>query len=203
MSTLQNAVSIIRVDRTQLEYSLYPRDRPDNVRIVIRECRLGIGVFASRDMRPGEFVAGFYGEIYVAKRASLLPASVRNHAIQFSTNQWRDSVGVARYLNHSCEPNCCVNGEFDVTTLRTIKAGEELLWDYSTTENSDWVVPGRICLCGSSNCRGTIPPYRELSITERMSVSHRIANWIRFTGPYTPTNCGRTNRDSLVPARQP
>jgi uncharacterized protein len=165
--------------RDQIHGLIKSEEKKDNTKAVLRKCALGKGVFAVNNMQIGEFVAGFNGHIYTAGKASLLSASIRNHAVQFSPNLWRDSVGIARFLNHSCEPNCRISGDFDVITIGSIKAGEELTWDYSTTENSDWVVPGGRCLCGSTKCRDTIPPYRDLSISEKMAIAHRIASWLR------------------------
>ncbi|CAG0883630.1 unnamed protein product [Darwinula stevensoni] len=70
---------------------------------------------------------------------------------------------IARYMNHSCEPNIFVQSVFVDThdprtpwitffAERNIRAGEELAWDYNYTVGS---VPGRqlMCHCGAANCR--------------------------------------------------
>jgi uncharacterized protein len=156
-------------------------EKIDSSKIELRRCPLGLGLFAREDIRAGEFLAGFYGQIYTASAASRLPVAVANHAIQFGTFVWRDSHDSARYFNHSCVPNCYVRGDFDVVALRHIAAGEELTWDYSMTENSDWEVPGAKCLCGASACRGSIPPYRMLPASEKHELWHRTSRWIRQT----------------------
>ena len=68
----------------------------------------------------------------------------------------------ARFINHSCDPNCDAVVEDDriwIETIRDVAAGEELAYDYA------FVLPERHtpaakrrypCHCGSSNCRGTI-----------------------------------------------
>lgn len=65
---------------------------------------------------------------------------------------------VGRFMNHSCEPNCetqkwVVKGDLRVGffALRTIKAGEELTFNY----NFQTEKPIRCC-CGSSKCNGTL-----------------------------------------------
>lgn len=73
---------------------------------------------------------------------------------------------VARFINHSCEPNLFVQNIFVDThdpkfplvaffTNRTIKAGTELTWNYSYTEGSrpDHEVS---CRCGKSTCQELI-----------------------------------------------
>lgn len=66
------------------------------------------------------------------------------------------------YLNHSCQPNVgFVKGDLALVALRDIAAGEELLWDYSTSMNErGWSLP---CYCGCERCRGRIASYCDLS----------------------------------------
>mgnify|MGYP003345251422 FL=1 len=68
----------------------------------------------------------------------------------------------ARWINHSCQPNCEADdagGRIFIRTLRKIKAGEELNYDYGL------VIDGKLtpqlladypCHCGSTRCRGTL-----------------------------------------------
>ncbi|KAK5847408.1 hypothetical protein PBY51_016536 [Eleginops maclovinus] len=69
---------------------------------------------------------------------------------------------VARFINHSCDPNLFVQNVFTDThdpgfpviaffTSRVVKAGSELTWDYSAGAESS---PGVVCLCSSEACRG-------------------------------------------------
>ena len=66
-------------------------------------------------------------------------------------------------LNHSCDPNAGVrfleSGVF-LVSLRAIKPGEELCFDYSTTSSgSAFCMP---CLCGTANCRKVIGDFEFL-----------------------------------------
>ncbi len=127
----------------------------------------GLGVFAREDILAGTLIDEFNGDEFVsAPSASLLPTSDTGfdgrHAIQCGKTLWRDGKidGIARYLAHSCNPNCGIVGFFKLVTMRNIKAGEELTWDYAMTEASD----ARInCLCGASDCRGIIGSYLYLT----------------------------------------
>lgn len=68
----------------------------------------------------------------------------------------------AKWINHSCGPNCIATGEGDqifIESLRTIRPGEELTYDYKITlqERHTPAVKARYrCLCGTRKCRGTI-----------------------------------------------
>ena len=65
---------------------------------------------------------------------------------------------IARFVNHSCEPNTVprvitVDGtkRIVVYAKRAIAAGEELVYDYKFPYEADNKIP---CLCGSRKCRG-------------------------------------------------
>ena len=68
----------------------------------------------------------------------------------------------ARWINHSCDPNCDAvidEGRIWIETIRDVEPGEELAYDYA------YVLPERHtpaakrrfpCHCGAAGCRGTI-----------------------------------------------
>ena len=68
----------------------------------------------------------------------------------------------ARFINHSCDPNCDAiveDGRIWIDTIRDVVPGEELAYDYA------FILPERHtpaakrrypCHCGSPKCRGTI-----------------------------------------------
>ena len=67
------------------------------------------------------------------------------------------SGGMARYINHSCSPNCvteCVEVDRDLHIIifanRRIQRGEELSYDYKFDFEDDNRIP---CLCGADGCR--------------------------------------------------
>lgn len=68
----------------------------------------------------------------------------------------------ARYINHSCQPNCetvIENSRVFIDAVRNIKAGDELGYDYQLTwESTD--DPAELalyeCRCGAKKCRGTM-----------------------------------------------
>jgi len=73
------------------------------------------------------------------------------------------------FMNHSCDPNCWYDfdeseNEHVMTFRRAIKAGEELTYDYGTSETlADFPEHAEfsgymICLCGTEKCRGVVSP---------------------------------------------
>jgi SET domain-containing protein len=68
----------------------------------------------------------------------------------------------ARWINHSCDPNCEAIEEDDrifIYAMRGIERGEELFYDYAMEIDEPITEESKkkfACHCGSSNCRGTM-----------------------------------------------
>jgi hypothetical protein len=68
----------------------------------------------------------------------------------------------ARWINHSCDPNCEANEEDDrifIDAMRDIQPGEELFYDYGLEIDEPITEESKkkyACHCGSSKCRGTM-----------------------------------------------
>ncbi len=70
----------------------------------------------------------------------------------------------AQFLNHSCDPNIGValklneGGSYDFVALRDIPEGEEVRFDYETTEYP--VGAFEDCMCGVESCRGVVKGFK-------------------------------------------
>ena len=63
----------------------------------------------------------------------------------------------ARFINHSCDPNCEVeitNNEIWISSIKNIKKDEELTYNYGYPFDSDF--EEHICKCGTKKCVGYI-----------------------------------------------
>lgn len=152
----------------------------DHKALALCQTSRGIAVLASASIKKGERVASFDGTIYswTGVRKTIPnepPRFSRDHAIQFEEYRARDSFGVARYFNHSCNPNCGIRNLFDLTAMRDIMPGEELCWDYDMTEDSFWRMH---CECGSPHCRRIIGGYRFLPPGFRSRYEGFISGWL-------------------------
>ena len=73
----------------------------------------------------------------------------------------------ARWINHSCDPNCEAVEEDDrvfIYAMRNIQPGEELLYDYHMELDEPITEASKrkfACHCGASNCRGTMIELQE------------------------------------------
>lgn len=112
-------------------------------RLVRRRSRIsGWGVFAAETINKNRRIIDYDGEL-ISQRESQRRETVylaRRRIWCFNVNRrWvRDaSVGgnLARFINHACRGNCYI--EIDGRTIwiraaKTIRAGQELTYDYST-----------------------------------------------------------------------
>jgi SET domain-containing protein len=93
----------------------------------------GCGLFVEEDIPKGKFVIEYFGrEISEAEQYT----SKSKYLFEINSKKTIDGTireNTARYINHSCRPNCEVEikkGRVLVFSKRNIKAGEELSYDY-------------------------------------------------------------------------
>lgn len=130
----------------------------------------GRGVFALRKIKRGTRIIEYTGERISTDEESERyddAAMDRHHTFLFEIDDEITIDGAvggsdARYINHSCDPNCEAVNEDDhifIEALKTIQPGEELLYDYGYEHDepiTDDLKRKYPCHCGSPKCRGTI-----------------------------------------------
>jgi len=130
----------------------------------------GKGVFALQPIPAGQVVIEYTGEIISwseGLRRHPHDPKDPNHTFYFHIDDGRvidAKVGgnASRWINHACEPNCEsdeTNGRVFIKTLRRIKAGEELFYDYRLTIDERYTPALKKqyeCRCGSPKCRRTM-----------------------------------------------
>lgn len=117
----------------------------------------GTGGFARRPIPAGTPVLEYVGE-RISKQESLLRCQRGNPYI-FDLNKAWDLDGdvpgnPARFLNHSCAPNCDAEQTGEriwIVTTRDVAEGEELTFDYGYDLAEYREHP---CHCGTPNCIG-------------------------------------------------
>lgn len=119
----------------------------------------GTGGFARADIPAGTRILEYEGE-KITKKESLARCE-RNNEYIFALDDEYDLDGnvtwnPARFLNHSCAPNCealLQEGGIWVVSIRNITAGEELTFNYGY-DLEDW--REHPCCCGAICCVGYI-----------------------------------------------
>jgi len=135
----------------------------------------GSGVFALRRIAKGARVVEYTGERVSHREADTRYADRDerdNHTFLFIVDgRTVIDAGVggneARFINHSCAPNCetaIEDRRVFIYALRDIEPGEELAYDYQIQrERGDPPDIEQIfgCSCGAPTCRGTMIAPRE------------------------------------------
>ena len=130
----------------------------------------GRGVFATERIPKDTHLIEYTGELItwkVADRRYADDGANGYHTFLFDIDGKKvidAAVGgnAARWINHSCAPNCQAVGEGDkifIEALRAIEPGEELVYDYGFVfqERHTPELKARYrCLCGAKACRGTM-----------------------------------------------
>ena len=132
----------------------------------------GSGVFATKNIPKNTNIIQYIGEKVTKsegdRRSSLRIKKFINSPLNgsvyiFELNKKYDIDGLvsnnkARFINHSCNPNCevdIVKGQIWISSIKNIKKGEELNYDYGYAFDPD-DFRDHLCKCGSKNCIGFI-----------------------------------------------
>jgi uncharacterized protein len=130
----------------------------------------GLGAFATHRIPAGTRLVEYAGErLTPAAAEARYPETPgeRHHTFLFAID---DAVVIdaavngndARWINHSCDPNCDAvieDGRIWIETVRDVLPGEELAYDYAFTlpERHTPAAKRRYpCHCGSTRCRRTM-----------------------------------------------
>ena len=121
------------------------------------------GLYAATNIKKNTKIIEYKGKIITVKETETNPKFDNDKAIYlFNLNKKYDLDGdfkynTARLINHSCDPNCEVDGKgykIWITAIKDIKKNEELTYDYGFSYDEDYKqFP---CYCRSKNCCGYI-----------------------------------------------
>ncbi|RZF43730.1 hypothetical protein LSTR_LSTR015752 [Laodelphax striatellus] len=135
----------------------------------------GLGLIRNQDLRRGDFICEYAGEVIGKNEAKLRAANsgdamnyifvLEEHSGEGVVETFVDPTrigNIGRYINHSCNPNAMiVPVRFDslephlaIFALADITSGSEITYSYSGGESSHGTTP---CLCGEHNCNKFIP----------------------------------------------
>ena len=136
-----------------------------------RESKIqGRGVFATRRIEEGTRLIEYKGDVVSdaeADRRYPYEEGERHHTFLFRLDSGdaidaAPSRSIAKYINHSCDPNCEAveeDGRIFIDAIREIARGEELVYDYNYVLDEPHNAANKKlypCNCGARKCRGTI-----------------------------------------------
>lgn len=138
--------------------------------IAVAEVRKGFfSCRAVENISAGSFLTDLWGPVLDAPHS---------HTVQVGINKHVDPQGtVPAFLNHSCQPNAKfvytrrgvsysdLEGNYEVfwylISIRDIKEGEDITFDYNTTEYE--MAAAFKCECGVKQCLGEIKGFKYMS----------------------------------------
>ena len=121
------------------------------------------GLYAATNIKKNTKIIEYKGKIINVKETETNPKFDNNKAIYlFNLNKKYDLDGdfkynTARLINHSCDPNCEVDGvglKLWIYAVKDIKKNEELTYDYGFSFDKDY--KDFPCRCGAKKCVGFI-----------------------------------------------
>jgi Proteins containing SET domain len=148
------------------------------VQIEVRESGVhGRGVYAAQFIPKARALSNTQAN---ASPGKPLPTTNDPHTFNFGLENGdviNPEVGGndARWINHSCDPNCETVEEDDrvfIDAIRDIQPGEELLYDYHMELDEPITESAKkkfACHCGASNCRGTMIDSRNPANRQNLS----------------------------------
>jgi SET domain-containing protein len=145
--------------------------RSSSRRFAVRSSAIhGRGVFALRRMPKGTRVIEYTGERVSHEEADRRYRDAHKnspHTMLFTVD---DKIVIdatrrgssARWINHSCSPNCEAvdeGGRIFIETCRDIRRGQELTYDYNLQLDEPHTPAAKrryACSCGARGCRKTM-----------------------------------------------
>jgi hypothetical protein len=130
--------------------------KPGNFDLVVRRSRTGLGLYAASEIPKGACVIEYTGVPITAEQEA---KSRSKYLFEISARKTIDGAprwNTARYINHSCRPNCEPNiykGRVFIHARRRIKPGEELNYDYGKNYFNQYLKD----ICGCAKCKPVAP----------------------------------------------
>lgn len=150
-------------------------ENPSLPRLITRSSDIhAAGCFALEDIPKGTAVLEYTGE-RITKEEGDVRYDGRPFTYLFGIDDGAiviDGHGMAMFVNHSCDPNCEtdeIDGRIIIQTLRDLKAGEEITYDYWLYDGEDEAP----CYCGSKNCRGSMYSPAEVKRMQRVAAKQK------------------------------
>lgn len=145
------------------------------MKLVVRSTgKYGRGVFAAEAIPKGVVIHVLAGErMTLDEFVSCISCGGErlDDPLQIGRRTYLDLDDFSRLFNHGCDPNAGLRKTSELFALRDIRAGEEIVYDYSATiAPTIWAMR---CLCGAASCRKTLGDIR--SIPPRQLASYKRA----------------------------
>jgi SET domain-containing protein len=122
------------------------------IKTQIKRSKAGFGLYALEPVKKGKFVIEYTGNKIPTKVANELTTKYLFEINRAWTIDGSPRSNRARYINHSCDPNCetdIIKGRILIFAIKNISVGEELTFDYGEEYFKEFIEPDG---CRCSKC---------------------------------------------------
>jgi len=113
-------------------------------KFLVKKSATGLGLYSNLQIKKDEFVIEYTGKILTSKEAN---EKGGKYLFELNSRITIDGSGrenLARYINHSCRPNCeaiIENKHILIYSIKQIKKGEELTYNYGKEYFNEYIKP--------------------------------------------------------------
>jgi SET domain-containing protein len=125
---------------------------PGGYDLRVKRSSAGLGLYAGEDIPKGKCIIEYVGRVISKEEEYSSKSKYLFEVNKKKTIDGKPRWNKAGYINHSCKPNCepeIRDGRVYIFSIRGIKAGDELSYDYGKEYFHDHILPIG-CRCGAA-----------------------------------------------------
>jgi SET domain-containing protein len=122
---------------------------PGAYKLQVKKSTAGLGMFAAEAIPKGKCLIEYVGPEVSKEEQETITSQYLFEVNKNKTINGGARSNTARYINHSCRPNCEIEiykARVYIFSKRNIKAGEELNYDYEKEFFDEYIKP-KGCRC--------------------------------------------------------
>ena len=132
--------------------------KTSSLKLDVKKSFAGLGLFAGEPIKKGTKIIEYVGEKVTADEANRRGGKYLFEINSKWTIDGTTRKNTARYVNHSCDPNCEAdvrNGKIFILAKKNITTGEELTYDYGEEYFDEHIKPFG-CRCVKCSAKKTV-----------------------------------------------
>jgi len=117
---------------------------PSGRNLLVKRSSAGLGLYAGEPIPKGECLIEYFGPPLTNEEADKKANKYLFAVNSKKTIDGSPRANIARYINHSCRPNCepeISKGRVYIFSKRAIKVGEELAYNYGKDYFDSYIKP--------------------------------------------------------------
>jgi len=128
------------------------------MKFLIKKSATGLGLYSNFQIKKGEFLIEYTGKMLTNKEANKKGGKYLFEINSRWTIDGSPRENIARYINHSCRPNCetrISKKQIKIYSIKNIEVGEELTYNYGKEYFNEYIKPYG-CKCAYCKMKKTI-----------------------------------------------